>query len=133
MDHCDVSLGDYDGDAATFYNEEPRTARKPYKCNECMEDIAKGERHWAVVGKWDDEIRTYRFCSLCWEIIGEFSENGKTFGVVWDEFQDAWGSGASLQGCLNRLETAAAKEHMRRQWMKWQESERARAMRYRKS
>lgn len=116
---CEVSLGDYDGDAADFYDERFVTARKSHQCYECREPIEKGAQHHRVSGKWDGEIRTYRFCSHCWEIIGEFSENGKTFGVVWDSFTTEWASGATLQGCLNRLTSATAKEHMRRQWLKW--------------
>ena len=117
--HCDVSLGDYDGDEATFYCEHEVTGRKAYRCHECREDIERGHRHQVVSGKWDGEVRTYRFCAPCWEVIGEFSEHGKTFGVVWDTFQGEWASGATLQGCLNRLTSVEAKQHMTRQWRRW--------------
>jgi hypothetical protein len=117
--YCDVSLGDYDGDQATFYDEKVVTGRKPHKCNECRSDIPKGERHNVVTGKWDGEIKTYRFCAPCWEIMGEFSENGRTFGLTWETFRDEWAQGANLQGCLNRLTSVAAKQRMTEQWRKW--------------
>jgi hypothetical protein len=116
--YCDVSLGDYDGDAATFYHEEQRKARKSHTCHECGASIAAGQTYRTVVGKWDGEVNRYSFCEPCWEIMGEFSENGRTFGVTWDTFADEWNNGATLQGCLNRLSSAAAKEHMRQQWLK---------------
>lgn len=118
---CEVSLGDYDGDEATFYHEREVTAAKPHACYECHEAIQKGERHHVVAGKWEGEVRTYRFCAPCWEISGEFSEHGRTFGVVWDAFETEWGGGATLQGCLNRLSSVSAKEHMTRQWRKWKQ------------
>ena len=106
-------------DAATFYDERQRTARKPHKCYECDGPIAVGTRYHAVTGKWDGEIASYRFCEPCWEITGEFSESGRTFGIAWETFRDEWHNGATLQGCLNRLSSVAAKEHMARQWRKW--------------
>ena len=117
--YCDVSLGDYDGDSAECYQETHRKAAKSHACYECREAIVKGQQYHVVTGKWDGEFTTYRFCESCWEVMGEFSENGKTFGVVWEAFRDEWASGATLQGCLNRLSSMTAKEHMRQQWLKW--------------
>lgn len=117
---CNVSLGDYDGDAAQFYNEKLVTARKAHVCYECQEPIAKGQQHERVTGKWDGDIRTYRFCAGCWEILHEFSEDGAMcFGVTWDTFRDEWNAGATLQGCLNRLTSIDAKQLMARQWRKF--------------
>lgn len=121
--YCEVSLGDYAGDEAAFYQERFVKGRTPHQCHECLEDIAKGAHHHVVSGKWDGECRTYRFCEPCWEVMGEFSENGRTFGVTWDTFQLEWHAGATLQGCLNRLSSVAAKEHMARQWRKWKKIE----------
>ncbi len=86
--YCEVSLGDYDGDEAAFCQEREVTGRKQHVCYECSDIIEKGARHHVVAGKWDDEVRTYRFCAPCWEVISEFSEHGRTFGVVWDTFED---------------------------------------------
>jgi hypothetical protein len=50
----------------------------------------------------------------------EFTEGGAiTFGVTWETFRSEWSSGASLQGCLNRLSSVEVKQHMVRQWRKW--------------
>ena len=117
--YCEISLGDYDGDEASFYCEHEVTGRKPHTCHECRETIAKGDKHHVVSGKWDGEVRSYRFCAPCWEVMGEFSENGRTFGVTWETFDSEWSAGATLQGCLNRLSSVEAKQHMMRQWRKW--------------
>jgi hypothetical protein len=120
---CEVSLGDYDGEQAEFYQDRIVKARKQHVCLECNEPIEKGTVHQTVVGKWDGEFHTNRFCLPCWEIMGEFSENGRTFGVTWDTFYNEWENGATLQGCLNRLSSVAAKVHMTRQWRKWKKIE----------
>jgi len=117
--YCDVSLEEYDGDSATFYDEQHVKARKPHVCYECHEDITAGAHYHRVVGKWDDEVRTYKFCEACWEVMGEFSSDGtRTFGITWDTFDSEWNDGATLQGCLNRLTSVAAKELMTRKYRK---------------
>ena len=49
--------------------------------------------------------------------------------MLWESFRGEWDNGANLQSCLNRLESAKAKAHMRDQWLKWQDicAERTRA------
>lgn len=116
---CNVSLGDYDGDVATFYDERWITARKPHACYECRATITVGERYERVSGKWDGEVRSYYFCAACAGISAEFSENGRTFGVVWDAFEEQWSGGANLQACLNRVSSVAAKAKLREQWQKF--------------
>jgi hypothetical protein len=118
--YCDMAIGgDYDGDAAAFYVEKVVKARKPHVCDECRESIAVGATYRRVVGKWGDELSTYRFCGPCDEICQEFSDGARSFGVLWDEIEINWNDGAHLQACLNRLTTVTAKAHMHRQWMKW--------------
>lgn len=116
---CDVSLGEWDGDEATFYNETEVVARKSHVCYECRSEIVKGQKYERVTGKWDGEISTYKFCAGCWEISGEFSERGRTFGIVWETFRDEWQHGANLQSCLNRVSTVVAKEKLLQQWLKF--------------
>jgi hypothetical protein len=118
---CDFSIdADYDGDVASFYDERIVTARKPHQCTECGETIPVKAKYQRVTGKWDGRLDTYHFCLMCHEASGEFFEGGeRCFGVLWDEMISNWEEGAHLQACLNRLTTVAAKEHMRRQWMKW--------------
>lgn len=116
---CDVSLGDWDGDTPSFYQEDERKARKAHRCEECGEDIQAGTRYVHVVGKFDGRIDAWKFCAACWEIMGEFSEGGRTFGITWDTFADEWNSGAHIQACINRVSTVAAKALLLRKWMKW--------------
>jgi len=117
---CNVSLSEYDGDCATFYREETRTARKRHTCHECGEVIEIGIKYRYVVGKWYDEIATYKFCQPCDETSREFFEsNARDFGALWEGLRNAWDEGAHVQACVQRLITKAAKEHLLRQWRKW--------------
>lgn len=118
MSTCDVSLGEWDGDSAEFYVETTVKARRKHKCYECNEVINAGERYQRVSGKWDGTIEVYRFCLPCWEITGEFSESGRTFGIAWAVFRDEWAGGATLQACLNRVSSVAAKVKLQEQWLK---------------
>lgn len=118
--YCDVSIGSYDGDEASFYSAEiVKRSRKAHVCDECKRQIEPGEPYERIVGKWEDKIDTWRFCAECREVSVEFSDGARCFGVLWDEMRQNWHDGAHLQACLNRLTTVKAKEHMRQQWMKW--------------
>ncbi len=117
--HCEVSLGEYEGDTAICYDEAVVKARKPHKCYECRRLIEKGERYERASGLWEGSWETYHFCLQCSEISREFTTGAREFGNLWYELQENWDEGAHLQACLNRLSTATAKEHMRQRWMKW--------------
>ena len=117
---CDVAIGgDYDGDAPTVYNERWVTARKVHTCYECGDPIPVGACHHVVTGLWEGQWETYRWCAACHEIVGEFSEGPRCFGVMWDEMKMNWDEGAHLQACLNRVTSVQAKQMMARQWRKW--------------
>lgn len=117
---CDFAIeGDYDGDQPEFMNESTPKARKAHRCYECVEAIPIGVQYRRVVGKWDGKMDTYCFCLACEEAAGEFFDGSRTFGILWDEMANNWDQGAHLQACLNRLSSAAAKEHMRRRWLQW--------------
>lgn len=117
---CDVTLSEYDGDTATFFDDQiVHRCRKAHRCDECKRVIQVGEPYERIVGKWESQIETWRFCMECREVSVEFSEGARCFGVLWDEMQQNWHEGAHLQACINRLTTAKAKEHMRQQWLKW--------------
>lgn len=115
---CDVSLGDYDGDAPKVFNASDVTARKDHQCFECQSVIPRGATYERVTGLWEAGWETYRFCLACAEISREFSENGRSFGTLWDGMREGWAEGANLQSCLNRLSTVAAKTKLRDQWLK---------------
>lgn len=116
---CEVSLSDYDGDPASVFNAGVVKARKPHTCFECREVIPIGAQHERISGKWDGAWSTYRLCLPCSEIGNEFSDNGRTFGFLWEGMEQNWDEGAHLQACLNRLTSVAAKERLRVQWLKW--------------
>lgn len=81
--------------------------------------IPGGEKYERSAGKFEDGWSVWRCCIACAEISNEFSDDGRSFGVLWEELENSWDEGAHLQACLNRLSTATAKEHMRQRWMKW--------------
>jgi hypothetical protein len=116
-----IGGGDYDGDMPAFFDQRTVRARKRHICNECMQPIEAGTSYRRVVGKWEGEIDTFRFCGPCVEIADEFTTGARLFGGLWDDIELNWDEGAHLQACLNRLTTVAAKEHMRQQWLKWKE------------
>lgn len=70
-----------------FTREAWRTCsgRSPFRCAECRGEIVKGERYFLLTGKWNGEMETHRFHTLCHEI----SEGQRTAfhdaGVAWDE------------------------------------------------
>jgi hypothetical protein len=115
---CDVSLGDYDGEEAGFFHAVFVVARKPHQCCECRSVIQPNERYERVSGKWNGEIDVYRFCAACSEIQREFSDGGRSFGVMWESFREEWAHGANLQACLNRVSSVAAKSKLREQWQR---------------
>lgn len=59
-----------------FYREEGRVAGNAYLCVECSGRINKGEWYYVGRGKWEGEVRSYRFCSICAEVIGELLSEG---------------------------------------------------------
>jgi hypothetical protein len=117
---CDVSLGDYDGDEAEFFDSRLVKARKAHSCYECDGEIAVGAQYERVSGKWDGELRTYHFCLPCAEIATEFSES-RTFGFLWEGMEQNWHEGAHITACMNRLTTADAKRRLHDQWLKWKD------------
>jgi hypothetical protein len=120
-DACDFTLEEYGGDDAEFFHEQAVVARKRHKCYECEDDIAPGEKHIYVSGKWDGEWLSYRFCLACDQIAAEFFDGARLFGALWDGLRDNWGSGAPLQPCLNRVSSVAAKRKMTAQWKAFKE------------
>jgi hypothetical protein len=116
---CDVSLDDYDGDPAEVFRSHVVRARKPHKCFECGAEISAGADYERVNGQWDGKWSTYSFCLPCSEIGQEFSDNRRSFGSLWEGLEMAWDDGAHITACLNRLSTAAAKQRLHDQWLKW--------------
>ncbi len=125
---CDVDFGDYSDDAepVQFFDEKFVVGRKAHRCSECNREIPKGTTHRRVSYRFEGQFSSEHICPPCTEAAGEFNHR-IIGGMLWEMFRDQWAEGAHLQACLNRLTTAAAKEHMRQQWLKWKEREIERA------
>ena len=52
-----------------FYTVETRHARRQHRCCECGLTIEKGESYQRATGKWEDEIRTYKTCQRCLDLL----------------------------------------------------------------
>ncbi len=119
-DYCDVELDQYceDAEPFEFVNVTTPVARKEHKCDECGEPIPLGARYTKTDSKYDGTFHTDRECASCTETREEFSFT-VVGGLLWSSFREEWANGANVQGCINRLSTAQAKEHMRRQFLKW--------------
>lgn len=121
--HCEVDFTDYsdNADPVEFHHSTiVKHARKAHVCDECGGPIAIGESYRKIAYVFEGKFDVDRVCDPCREAGGEFGWNIMG-GALWQMFEEEWDNGANLQGCLNRLETARAKEHMRQQWAKWQE------------
>jgi hypothetical protein len=120
MSACEVDFADAsdDADPVAFHNSAVVTAKKAHTCSECDGGIAIGERYRRTAYKFEGAFSMDRVCACCLEAATEFNYYIMG-GSLWLMFHEAWDNGSPLQACLNRLETAKAKEHMRSQWMKW--------------
>lgn len=59
---------------AIFYECRTVKGRKEYRCCECLNDIAKGERHECAKGLWEDGgFDSFRTCSLCCSMRDEIN------------------------------------------------------------
>lgn len=120
--YCEVDLESQcdEADPVEFVNRRSVVGRKAHQCCECRNEIPAGERHEVAAYKFEGEFACDRTCAACKEAAGEFGYH-LLGGSLWSMFEEEWDQGANVQGCINRLTTAKAKEHMRQQWAKWQE------------
>lgn len=120
--YCDVDLADQcdEADPVEFVSRRLVVGRKPHICHECRNEISVGEQHEVAAYKFEGEFACDRTCASCREAAREFGYH-LLGGSLWEMFEGEWDNGANVQGCINRLTTATAKEHMRQRWAKWQE------------
>lgn len=130
--YCEVNFGEAcdDADPVEFCESRLVKARKPHTCSECGGQIQPGETYKVFAYKFEGEFGSDKMCDPCRESAGEF-EYHIVGGSLWLMFEEEWDNGANLQGCLNRLETARAKDHMRQQWAKWQAKKHERQLKMR--
>ena len=106
---------DWDG-STDFYHAEMRRARKPYKCCECGDAIAIGDRYEYATGKSEGSIYSYRTCAPCAEIRAVFCCSGWLFTALWEAIREQlfprWNDITAID-CLAKLTTQAAIDKMR--------------------
>lgn len=93
-------------------------ARKPQTCCECAEPIRPGDRYEVVSGKWDGAWSSFKTCLPCKEIREAFCCEGWIYGTLWEDARESFFE-TMTTGCLEKLETAAAKEKLVSQWNEW--------------
>lgn len=115
---CGVCLSGGDGDTE-FLTHGIRRARKPHVCCECSRPIAPGDRYEHAAGKTDGDLWTVETCLICAEIANTFYCDGRWYGgILWEEMtENAFPEFTT--GCLDRLETAAAKAYLVERWQAW--------------
>ena len=114
---CGVCIdGSDDGDLPAFSTEKHVKARKPYTCCECGDAIVVGQVHERVTGKWDGTISTYRTCLACAEIRKNLCCDGWTYTMLWEDAENSGLFTHMTTGCLDQLQTAAAKAKLLAKW-----------------
>ena len=118
MSDCGVCIS-YDPEGyCEFCTQEIRKARKPKRCSECDKEIKVEEMYEHAAGKFDGDFWTAATCLICAEISEAFYCDGRMFGgMLWEEMEYCFEG--MTTGCLDRLQTAAAKEELMRRWNKW--------------
>ena len=114
---CAISIGgDCDGHAA-FSNLQMAKARKVYKCCECGDSIAPGERYERFTANFDGEFCSYKTCIACADIRESFSDVAIYGGGLWEEMHEQWPDVTTA--CFDQLTTVEGKRKLRAEWMKW--------------
>lgn len=119
MGDCGVCLtADFDG-CCEFFAEKICTSRKVRKCCECGKDILPKEEYERTSGKSDGEFWTASTCLICREIAEAFYCDGRMYGgVLWEQMYETAFEHMTT-GCLERLQTVAAKTELMRRWNDW--------------
>lgn len=67
-----------------------RTARKPWECCECGDNIPVGAKYEDFWGVYDGQWENYRTCARCAQVAIDFFR-GRIFGGMVEYFQEAHG------------------------------------------
>ncbi len=121
MTDCDVCIGvDSLEDTFEWSETQTRTARKPHKCCECGNVIAKGQKYEHVVWKFEGEFGKYDTCALCVEIRTVFTcGQSWYFEQLWEEMAEyAFERLTTASKCFREL-SPEAKEFTLERWRKW--------------
>lgn len=122
-DECGCVYMSDDGDRATFSETTRPIARREHKCYECGEVIPRGAKYERVSGLWDREMSTFKTCLTCVEIRNELCCDGWVYGFLWEAIDEYFGEGGKPFGCINKLESVAAKTKLADAYREWLELE----------
>lgn len=120
MSEC-ACIYDGDSDGPEFSTWDHVKARKPHTCCECRRVIAAGEFYARDSGKWDGEMIAFKTCLECEEIRAALCCDGFTYGLLWENAKEQVFPTMKI-GCINSLETAAAKQKLMDAWREWLEA-----------
>ena len=90
---CDCE--DYESPA--FLRIQIVTGRKPHTCCECNQTIQPGQKYECAVGKWEEEIVTFRTCGDCLKLREEVKAAGCDCTIYMTLFERAMNHGIISQ------------------------------------
>lgn len=115
---CGVCIGgEYgDGEPCEFFDARKVKARKVHQCCECDRDIPVGSHYLKEALKSDGEFTSFSTCEVCEDIRKSLScDTPPPFGCLWEEIIDNVFP-VMTTGCLQKLQTAAAKQYLVERW-----------------
>lgn len=65
--------GDFGMPGDTVFTNRMAIARKPGPCSHCGTEISKGERVRRQTSKFDGEMMTHRWCSMCCKAMASYN------------------------------------------------------------
>ena len=84
---CSVNVDEH----PDVYREKIQTARKIYKCCECGQIIAPGQKYHYVFGVWGRILDTYRTCLTCYRIREQYCPRGFYFETLRETLEECLG------------------------------------------
>jgi len=83
---CSCNAGtSYGDDGDSYYSERILKAAKNHICCECNKPIMKGEMYHYSSIFYERNIRNYKTCNNCQEIISIFFKDGWLIGSIFEE------------------------------------------------
>jgi hypothetical protein len=115
---CGVCIGGDTGEYCTLSDAKIVKAHKQHQCEECGKVIQVGEKYERLTSLYEGEWSRMEVCLICREISIAFSCEGRIIGNMWEDIQDNMFPQMTT-GCLEKLTTAAAKQHLVNKWREW--------------
>ena len=112
MSCADVCVDQDYNESNEFYHELIRRARKPHRCCECGETIARGQSYERATGKSDGTIWAVSTCLDCRDIRKAFVCGTWMFGGLWESLREqlfeVWQTHSPID-CLAKLDSKSAR------------------------